>query len=655
MPQELRFRQIHLDFHTPDSIPGVGSEFDPDQFVFTLKEASVDSVTCFSRCHHGYIYHETKLPWRHPNLTCNLLEQQIRACHKADIKVPIYVTVGWDHLMARLHPEWCEMDRTGRVAGRGPLDSGGWTNLDFASPYVDYVVEQTQEVCDLFGDEVDGFFFDIMFQQGVHSRWCMERFSSLGLSPEDPDSQTEMREILVNECADRLFGAVREKNKNCSVFFNGGHVGPSVRRRLGSYTHLELESLPTGGWGYMHFPITCRYARTIGLDFLAMTGRFSESWGHFNSYKNPAALEYECLSSLALGGKCSIGDQLHPRGGLDKAAYELIGPVYRTVRALEPWCQGARAVAEIAVFNAEEFDASFERLPPANIGAARMLMEGRHQFDFVDASSDWSAYKVILLPDVIKLSDEGAAKLEDFIAQGGSVIASHESLRKADGGVLPAFLQVITAIEGEDVHSPNFLRPKESVHCQSSSDFVMYERGLRLRRADDAQVLATVSQPYFTRTWDKFISHAHSPVEHSSSDPGILQRGRIILFSHPIFTTYALHSMSFHRDIVLACLVRLLPCPLVRIEGPTSLQASLTCQGDRHVLHLLHYVPERRGLRFDIVEDPMPVLSCSAEIRVKASRAVLVPEGRELPLIEMEGGVQVEIPAFLGHAHICLE
>jgi hypothetical protein len=28
---ELRFRQIHLDFHTSESIEGIGSDFDPDE------------------------------------------------------------------------------------------------------------------------------------------------------------------------------------------------------------------------------------------------------------------------------------------------------------------------------------------------------------------------------------------------------------------------------------------------------------------------------------------------------------------------------------------------------------------------------------------------------------------------------------------------
>lgn len=35
---ELRFRQIHLDFHTSEAIDSVGSNFDPDEFAETLAQ-----------------------------------------------------------------------------------------------------------------------------------------------------------------------------------------------------------------------------------------------------------------------------------------------------------------------------------------------------------------------------------------------------------------------------------------------------------------------------------------------------------------------------------------------------------------------------------------------------------------------------------------
>ena len=36
----LRYRQIHLDFHTSEHIPGVGAAFDPDDFVGDAQEGA---------------------------------------------------------------------------------------------------------------------------------------------------------------------------------------------------------------------------------------------------------------------------------------------------------------------------------------------------------------------------------------------------------------------------------------------------------------------------------------------------------------------------------------------------------------------------------------------------------------------------------------
>jgi len=41
---DLRFRQIHLDFHTSEFIDGIGSQFDPKEFATTLEKARVDSI-----------------------------------------------------------------------------------------------------------------------------------------------------------------------------------------------------------------------------------------------------------------------------------------------------------------------------------------------------------------------------------------------------------------------------------------------------------------------------------------------------------------------------------------------------------------------------------------------------------------------------------
>ena len=39
---KIRYRQVHLDFHTSEYIPDIAADFDKDEFAKTLEEAHVD-------------------------------------------------------------------------------------------------------------------------------------------------------------------------------------------------------------------------------------------------------------------------------------------------------------------------------------------------------------------------------------------------------------------------------------------------------------------------------------------------------------------------------------------------------------------------------------------------------------------------------------
>jgi hypothetical protein len=158
----LRFRQIHLDFHTSEHITGIGDAFDPEEFASTLKKAAVNSVTAFGRCHHGYIYYDTKaFPERHhPHLKRNLLKEQIDACHKRDIRVPIYTTIQWDHFTARQHPEWLVLDDQGKPVGTPIYEPGFYRNVCVHSPYGSFLKAHLKEMFETV--PVDGLFLDIV-------------------------------------------------------------------------------------------------------------------------------------------------------------------------------------------------------------------------------------------------------------------------------------------------------------------------------------------------------------------------------------------------------------------------------------------------------------------------------------------------------------
>ena len=152
-----------------------------------------------------------------------------------------------------------------------------------------------------------------------------------------------------------MSAALRAEFPGIRIFYNCGHIHKQGPQRFDAYSHLELESLPTGGWGYDHFPSSARYAATLGLDFVAHTGKFHTSWGEFGGFKHPDALEFEAAQMVALGSKCLVGDQLHPDGAINPDTYASIAPAYARIEKLEPYLEGARQVSDVAILSAEYF------------------------------------------------------------------------------------------------------------------------------------------------------------------------------------------------------------------------------------------------------------------------------------------------------------
>ncbi len=649
----LPFRQIHLDFHTHQSIEGIGADFVPREFAGTLAKASVNSINIFARCHHGYLYyHSKRFPqFQHPNLTCDLLREQIAACHERGIKTPIYVSIQWDALQAELHPEWLVRAPDGHV--NIPAFAPGFYNfLCLNSPYEAYLHELVEEIMGTM--PVDGFWFDILLPYDCSCRHCRDRMLAQGLDPADEGLRKQFARDTLWRFKREMSAVVQARRPEAILFYNSGHVGPALRRELEAFTHLELESLPSGQWGYDHFPSTIRYARTLGKETLGMTGKFHTAWGDFHSFKNPEALAFECFSMLAHGAKCCIGDQLHPRGRICPHTYDLIGSVYREVEQREPWCVDAEPVVDIGVLTPEEFagEAKFEALPTIIKGTMRVLQELHHQFDIIDSQADFDHYRLLILPDEIPVDAALAKKIGAFLAGGGALIASHRAGLDAAGTAFALPLGV--SHQGKAGFAPMFVKPRETLGSElPATEHVMYETGTAVAPLAGSEVLADNIAPYFNRTWRHFCSHQHAPASAQPCGPAIVQAGKAIYFAQPIFTQYQKNAPRWCRALLKAALERLLPAPALRVKAPPTVVATVTRQTreNRQLVHLLHYLPIRTSAEMDIVDAVIPVHGIDMSLRaakpVKSVRCV--PEGTALPLRQADGRVTFTLPVLNGY------
>jgi hypothetical protein len=663
MTDRLRFRQIHLDFHTSELIEGIGRDFDPKEFAATLKKAHVNSITCFARCHHGMIYYDSKLnPERmHPHLVeKDLLKKQIETCHKNNIKVPVYTTVQWDEYTALRHPEWLVRKPDGTLEGEYFTKPGFYQRICVNTPYIDFLKKHVIEfVSEL---DCDGVFFDIVSELDCSCTYCLESMKKMGLNPLKEDDRMLHARIVMNRFKKEMSELVWSIKPGILVFFNSGHV--SFKDKVPSkdtYSHYEIESLPSGGWGYAHFPVTVRYTRNLGKDYLAHTGKFHTSWGDFHSFKNPEALQYEVYRMLALNSKCLIGDQLEPCGKLSEPVYDLVGKVYEQVEKKEPWCTNAEPVTEIGVLVPTD---EKSRVSSSQAAIESILDQLSYQFDFIDEEMDFARYRLLIIPERIIIGKELENKLGKYLDNGGKVISVYDALfDRLDVKVVNETVDD----DGEPVKGrfmprngfADYIIPNDIIgKSLYKTEYVMYAKGLETK-AVKGTVLVNAYASMFNRSYYHFCSHAQAPSSHKVEYDAIVlnHKKNAIYFSHPIFEIYNKKGPKWIKEILKDAISLLMKdTKLISHDGPSTVLTTINHQPylKRYTVHILNYIPERRCTDIDLIEDIIPLYDLKMNVKLPEyiSSVRIVPEGKDIRFRTSGKGMSFKIDKVEGYCMV---
>ncbi len=646
----LPFRQVHLDFHTSGLIEGIGAEFKKEEFQEALKLGHVNSVSLFYKCHHGYSYHPSHVNEMHPNLAFNLLGQQLEACKEIGVRAPIYISAGFDEKDAVAHPEWTLKAESN--AGIDYLHNPKFHLMCFNTPYLDKLVAEVEEVMELF-DPVE-IFMDICAPRVCYCNYCIKSMLDSGLDPYNPADVKENAERVYANYAKRIEEAVHKYNPETAIFHNDGNI-PMGRRHISAFdTHFELESLPTGGWGYDHFPMSTAYVRNLGKEYLGMTGKFHGHWGEFGGFKHPNALRYETALSIAMGAKCSIGDQLHANGKMNLSTYGLIGAAYAEVEEKEAWCHDVSPIADVAVLSlASEGGKTGWLSNDGDVGANRILLEGKYLYDFIDSVSDFSPYKLIILPDRIPAREGLTEKLQEYLKNGGKLLASGTSGIDAHGNFLGDESLRVT---GDSQFNPTYLAPVNSdKYINGATEYIMYERATLLEADENYRVLAYMSDPYFNRTSMHFCSHHHAPNRKGSERAGVVCKDNVAFVAWDIFAEYAKIGSLHLKETVLALIEELIgEEKTLKVEGlPDRGVVNFLEQKEenRYIFHGLFAHTSLRGNGFEIIEDFVPVRDVKVTLRPEKtpSTVKLVPAGEEIPFTFADGRLTFVVPEILLH------
>jgi alpha-L-fucosidase len=677
MAIEFPRRQIHLDFHTPGDTPDVGAHFDGAAFASTFAQAHVESVNIFAKCHHGYSYYPTSVGTVHPGLGRDLLGEQIEALHAAGIRAPIYVSIGWDDLAGQLHPEWIITTREGQTLMRPPLsdhsplqEQVGWSWMDAASGYGDYVCDQVRELCEKY--DVDGFWFDIVGVLPNYATWSQAKMREAGVDISDDAAVRRYAGARLTEFLDRLSSLIRQYVPEASIFYNGT-TGPNSAGTLPFQTQLEVESLPTGAesqWGYLHYPITARFARSLDVPIVGMTGRFHKSWADFGGLKTREQLDYECGTIVSAGGAVSIGDQLDAGGVLDAAVYRTIGHSFEHIAELEPWLQGATRVSEVGILAGQRHEGllNFAEFSDGVNGAAQVMLELGIQFDVVDpASFAVDRYQVIIIPDGFVPTDAALARIESARRAGAKIVLSGLTAFDEDAGefLIPGI--PVNVVEPAPT-IPSYIRGSVSAEVSQEFaddyDYAFYDQAYVVLPTGDAKPLGTLKRARYTRTWEHFYGHAQAPVGESLNSPWGVLSDDVLYLAAPLFLGYLKHDYWVYRALLEDAFRELIPSRAVTFGGPAWVEVGLSTQDEseqhpaRSVAHLTAYSARRTSNSVARVDEGAWVgagLSLTLATATPVTRAYLAPSGPELVFTQGDGSVSVLLPALGTHSVVVVE
>ncbi|MBO5277091.1 MAG: alpha-L-fucosidase [Clostridia bacterium] len=623
-------RCVHLDFHTSELIEGIGERFDRKEFAETLKKTGLDSITVFAKCHHGCFYYKDSKFFPHPHLTCDLLDEQLAACKEAGVSAKIYISAGYDEHVAKEHPEWLGIYKKGQ-----PQPNTGFRRICFNTPYLDLLKEHTKEVVEKY--KPDGVFFDIVANWPCYCEHCLADMKKKGMDIESEEDLWEQSRQVMNHYFDEMEKTVHSISPNTVIFQNSGGFEIGARSKIDCCEQLELESLPTGGWGYDHFPMMMSYIRRAGKNCIGMTGKFHREWGEFGGYKYKEALRYEAALNLTFGAGMSVGDQMHPAGKLDAYTYEMIGETMQFMKEREAFV-GGKYLPELAMFTPQEGS--------GRVGASRILFEEKYLFDVIDEYEIENGYPLIVVAQDIELSESVISSLKAHVLKGGKILAVGKGAKSLqENGVDLGFKDM-----EEDVLTPAYFVANYPMKAAENTPLVIYGKVYNMQAT--GEVLADKLSPYFKREGERFCSHKQTPCDYAKVSPAITQGKDGIAVGADLFALYNTDGGMTAKVLLAPLVEKLLGKKRITTTLPATGKISLYDKGDSLVMHLCYANIIARG-RTEVIEDIVTLSSVVVALKAeKPSKVILQPQNEELPFLYEDGEVCFEIKDFNCYAAV---
>ncbi|MGM0400389.1 MAG: beta-galactosidase trimerization domain-containing protein [Chloroflexota bacterium] len=615
----------------------------------------------------------------------DFLGEVLQEAHRRGLRVLVRLDISKNHpALYEEHPEWFQ---------RTPEDDvrRGWTMrlTCFNSPYwQEHNFELVDEIMSRYA--VDGFFYNAFHYDHCTCEKCQEAFrEATGLELpqqedwDDPAWRTfvQFRYRRMEEYTKRLRSFIRERDPrailtvdfrltsdNPSHLREAGWRGPRMAEAVDVITLEAFNPLqrPLPKY-YLWAGEQVRVGRTFAPNQpISIILTYSEIFGSRRTAQPPVQIAYDLMQIAAHGGQpCVALSGTFEQD--DRKALPAIKKVYHHLRDHADSYRDPRSPARVALLYSQTTmdyygqDDVMGRCLAEYRGFYEALVESHVQFDVLhdgrfDASL-LSRYDLLILPNVAALTDAQATVIDNYIKEGGHLIASHETSLYAGEG-LPR--------EGFGLRSiPRRLVDRRE--CPGSYLRIMDKDLLRGFEETDLIALDGIlleTEPLETPLQQVTDLHLIPPVRNNTPEfayweeelsvPGLViashGEGNVAYLPWEIGKFYHLFGVPEYKKII-NLLVRHWASPLTTTDAPGSVEVTLYhVQGDRR--HALVHLLNATGRQSKPLTETIPLTDIALWVQGDYTEARELFRNKEIPLVRDEGGVRLTIPELEAFAAI---
>lgn len=559
------YRRMLVDMHIVDWEEEFLSKYDPEFMAEMYSRANLTSAMFYCQSHVGLCYWPTKSGKMHAGLKGRDIVGELHEALKSRGIVSVaYYSLIFNNWAFLEHPEWRI------VPASGPFEEGkSSSRYGLCCPnnpgYRDFVTNQITEL--VGGYDFPGIFYDMTFWPNICvCEHCRKRFcTEYGL--EIP--------VVIDWFADDWckFQSAREKwLAEFGYFANeitlGVRPGISIYHNfaatiLGASLAVSFDSavnhdfLGADFYGdtieqLMVFKLMLGLSRNRPVEF--MTSRCVNLRDHVR-LKSYGQMELQAMASTLYSSAFLFIDAINLDGTVNPGIYDRIGRIFQETEPYEQYL-GGNPVDDIAVYFSSESKMTFadngRKIADGMImswphqqavrGICRLLQEAHLPFGIITRKDllNLDKYKVIVLPNVLRMTSDEAEMFRQYVERGGRLYASrYTSLTETQGVRLNDFMLADVFgchFQSDDFGAVSYMKPADKLVSDalapqdylSEFDLTPTQNNssmgiLRLSECAEGDVLGTVTLPYgsphdgsvFDHNWASI--HSYPPWEDTST------------------------------------------------------------------------------------------------------------------------------------------